>query len=559
MHQAARRAAVVLTLASLFSPMAAAIPEGPADNTPEFAEREASNFARTGEATSEAAGPDFQLALTLRSSKNRDEWNARALADPSWVGLPSGNSPNTPAGAQWTSIATSDPTRYPDGTGPNGKAFYDNEAEVQFAVYYDRNCARNTAKLWVPKGWKPGDAPLPGVIVQNGSIQATQPMYWWMAQALVRAGYAVMSFDPRGQGRSDLQTPDGEQGGNVNSQVFFTGMVDAIDFFRSSLVAPYPHNVTCAGTYPTAVTAFNPFFDHIDATRLGIAGHSLGASGISSVQGYEGSAFQFPDANGGNPVDVLVAWDALGVNAEAPPRVPAMGQTSEYSLAPSPKRASPDPEGHKAAFAAYKAAGVPAYQFTIQGSTHYEWSLVPGFPATSWCGDISSGSCLGGWGRPMAEHYSLAWFDRWLKLPGEAGYADADARLLDDAGEHGCPKFSFYSRSARNFPDRGGKAHATEDIRADCLAGKVDTPLPAPTATGSSSGSSGSGSSSGAVSSSSSGGVPVTPAPADTSTSLSSSTAESGRFGGGSGSALTLLLGLLAWGGRRAARRKRSG
>jgi hypothetical protein len=64
--------------------------------------------------------------------------------------------------------------------------------------------------------------------------------------------------------------------------------------------------------------------------------------------------------------------------------------------------------------------------------------------------------------------------DRWLKLPGEPGYGDADARLLADADW--CPRYSFYLRSARTFPDRGGKMHASEDIRADCLAGVVDPP-----------------------------------------------------------------------------------
>jgi hypothetical protein len=74
----------------------------------------------------------------------------------------------------------------------------------------------------------------------------------------------------------------------------------------------------------------------------------------------------------------------------------------------------------------------------------------------------------------MAEHYSVAWMDRWLKLPGEAGYGDADERLLADADW--CPRYSFYLRSARTFPDRGGKMHVSEDIRADCLAGVVDAP-----------------------------------------------------------------------------------
>ena len=34
---------------------------------------------------------------------------------------------------------------------------------------------------------------------------------WWFSQALVRAGYVVLTFDPRGQGRSDQQTPTGEK------------------------------------------------------------------------------------------------------------------------------------------------------------------------------------------------------------------------------------------------------------------------------------------------------------------------------------------------------------
>jgi len=284
----------------------------------------------------------------------------------------------------------------------------------------------------------------------------------------VRAGYVAMTFDPRGQGRSDFQTPTGEQGSNLNSDVFYSGMVNAIDFFRSSPAVPYPHNVTCAGSYPTVVAANNPFWDRIDPTRLGIAGHSLGAAGVSAVQGYPGDRFSIPDADGGNPVDVVVAWDKLANDPTGLPRVPAMGESSEYGLTPMPFTSPPDPESDKDAYRAWRDAGIPVFQFTIQGSTHYEWSLIPTFPTTSWCPDMSTGSCLGGWGHPMAEHYSLAWMDRWLKLPGEIGYDDADARLLSDYDW--CPRFSFYLRSARAFPLRSGTMITTEDLRADCLA-----------------------------------------------------------------------------------------
>jgi hypothetical protein len=446
-----------------------AIPEGPAPNTPEWTQREMQNYARTTEGPNEQAqNPDFQTAWNLQSLSNFQEWVDRAAADPSWLGPPSGNSLTTPVATTYSLQATGDPTRYPAAAGPNGATFYDTEGEVSTVVYYDEGCARITGRVWKPRSWQAGNPTLPGVVIENGSIQAPQPLYWWFAQTLVRAGYVVMTFDPRGQGRSDQQTPDGEQGSNANSEVFFSGMVNAIDFFRSTPGTPYPRNVTCAGSYPTVVTPHNPFHATIDPSRLGIAGHSLGAAGVSAVQGYPGSRFAFPDGGGGNPVDVVIGWDSLGLNAEGPPRVPAMGQSSEYGIGGAPFTSPPDPESDKNAYVAYRDAGIPVYQLTIQGSTHFEWSLIPTFPSTSWCPDTSTGSCLGGWGMPMADHYSLAWMDRWLKQPGEPGYADADARLLAD--DDWCERYSFYLRSARAFPDRGNSMHVSEDIRADCLA-----------------------------------------------------------------------------------------
>jgi hypothetical protein len=127
-----------------------------------------------------------------------------------------------------------------------------------------------------------------------------------------------------------------------------------------------------------------------------------------------------------------------------------------------------------------------SYQLSIQGSTHFEWSLIPTFPATSWCPQVVEGRCAGGWGRPLAEHYSLAWFDRWLKRPGEQGYDDADARLLADADW--VERYSFYSRAARAFPVRSGAKALCEDIRAGCASPGVG-----------SSGSGGSGSGGGAA------------------------------------------------------------
>ena len=449
--------------------MAQAIPEGPAPNTPDWAAREAANYARTTDAPSEQLAPAFQQRLQTQNVANETEWLMRGISDPDWFSPQSGNTNVTPLCTSWMLQCAGDPFRYP-GVDP----FYTDEAEVSPLVIYDQDCARLNGRVWAPKGSKAGDG-LPAVVIETGSIQAPEPLYWWMAQALVRSGYVVMSFDVRGQGRSDQQTPTGGQGSNADSTVFWNNLVNVIDFFRSTPVAPYPHNLSCAGTYATAVTDFNPFFDRIDRDRLGIAGHSLGATGVSVVQSYGAEGAEpWPGVfDTSNPVKVIVAWDSLrtpgaasGSTPAVVPRVPAMGQTSEYGIGGTAKTAPPDIEGHKGGYRAWRDAGLPVYQLTIQGSTHFEWSLIPTFPASSWCPEVVDGQCAGGWGRPLAEHYSLAWFDRWLKKPGEQGFDTADARLLADADW--VDRYSFYSKAARAFPSREGAMQLCEDIRAGC-------------------------------------------------------------------------------------------
>lgn len=462
----------IAAIIALLTPLAAwAIPEGPDANTPAWYQREAQNYARTLEAPAEQVAPAFAQRLVEQNLANETEWLMRGIADTSWFSPLSGNTQLTPLCTSWTFQCAGDPFRYP-GVDP----FYASEGDVAPFVYYDEGCARINGRVWSPKG-AAGGARLPGVVIETGSIQAPETLYWWMAQALVRQGYVVMTFDVRGQGRSDQQTPTGDQGSNFNSDVFFGGLVNAIDFFRSSTAVPYPHNATCAGTYPTVVTDSNPYADRIDPARLGIAGHSLGASGVSAVQGYDPWPGQL-DAQ--NPVKVAVAWDGLSAGTGVKPRVPALGQTSEYGIGGMAFLMPPDPDEHKSAYEAWKSAGVPVYQQTIQGSTHFEWSLIPTFPATSWCPLVGAQGCEGGWGRPMAEHFSVAWFDRWLKNPTEKGYADADARLLADGDW--CERYSFYFRAARNFPERSGALRTSGDIRADCLASALAPGAGAPPA-----------------------------------------------------------------------------
>lgn len=458
--------------------------------SPEFAQCEAQNVARTYEANAEQLNPAFQSRALQQQLANSQAMLMRTLSDPSWTLPPAfGNSPATPLCAAGMGPCVGDPFRYPGVDGPDGKRFYEQEAEVIPVVYYDQGCARISGRVWRPRGV---NGPLPAVVVKNGSVQAGEQLYWWAVQELVRAGYTVLTNDPRGQGASDFSTPGGEQGGNFNGAVFYQGLVNDIDFLLSSPSKPYPHEATCKGTYPTKTNVFNPFHAVVDADRVGLAGHSYGAGGVTWVQSY-GAADSLPwpgKLSTRNPVKVVVAWDALGSRSkpnaatlsslppldgaealirpgDAPPvsaRVPAMSFTSEYGFTPVPFVRNPPRDEHLNAFKQWKAASMPVYALTIAGTTHLDYSLGYGLPASSWCPKIENNACVGGWARPMITHYTLAWFDRYLKLPGEAGYDTADQRLLDDAQWAG--RMSFHFASARNFSTRDGQSKATDDIRA---------------------------------------------------------------------------------------------
>lgn len=459
---------------------------------------EANNYAKTLEGPTEELAAAFVQRLAEQSLANVQEWTARSLADPSWLISLSGNTPLLPLCATWGGPCAGDPFRYSDFNGPDGTSFYQNEATVTPVVFYDRDCARLSGHVWLPKNAT--SAKLPNIVFTNGSVQAPETVYWPYIQEMVRAGYAVLTYDPRGQGRSDQQTPTLQQGSNINPRVFWEGQVDAIDFFRSTPSRPYPYNVTCAGTYPTVTASYNPIWSRIDPDRLGIAGHSLGAIGVSVVQGYGApGADPWPGKmDVSNPVKVAIAFDSLatpdggslapatnyplpadvttaltqiismGALPKFAPRAPSLSFNSDYGFAPTPNLVPPDIENHKVAFSLWQSAGVPAYVIGIQGTTHFDFSLIPTFPATSWCPDTATNACSGGWGRPSIAYYSLAWFDRWLKKSGEPGYADADQRLVDDANAEGAIKFSFRYHSARDYPDRSGKRQHCEDIRAGC-------------------------------------------------------------------------------------------
>lgn len=347
-------------------------------------------------------------------------------------------------------------------------------------TFVARNGSVYAGHVWATKEGAP-QRPL--AVVVNGSVQAPEELYYFAAFTLAKAGYVVMTYDPQGQGRSDLLGDGTDLFEGVHSQVrgntFYDGPQDAIDFALSTPAAPYVPRASRTGTSHAAKqsarvargeAAFNPLWSLVDPTRIGIAGHSYGAAGVS----YTGQA---------DPrVDAIVAWDNLcvpescssGGRPAEPVAItkPALGMSADYGLVASKKSSSPDPQEKNRASLAYSAAGVDTGQINIRGGTHYEFSFI---------GSTNFAATLRG--ADLTAWYTLAWLDKYVK-----GDRSADARLLTDRwrddrlgaevdldGDGNL--FSFYYPSRLDIRS-GGKRVVCEDLRAGCKALRADREAP---------------------------------------------------------------------------------
>lgn len=287
--------------------------------------------------------------------------------------------------------------------------------------------AKLTADLWGPADLFDSDTKRPAVVITDGSIQGNSRMYWWAAQTLAAAGYVVMSYDVQGQGESETfgHHPDGSIWcGPVDQppdtapllrelgpcpgfpfqqpSVFMGGAVWAQNFFLSTPDAPWEHYQDGTGT-----AAYNPWWDRVDADRVGAAGHSFGASAVSFAQGNPELLRK--------PIRAIVAWDRISVcqasvrpgdacpaDALVPVNAPALDIEAEDVLFPTIRPRAPDPESKLAGLRHWRDAGVDVMSLTLRASTHLEFTAVPVLPASKQ-------------GEDVARYYTLAWFDRYLR------------------------------------------------------------------------------------------------------------------------------------------------
>jgi dienelactone hydrolase len=429
---------------------------------------ERDNRAKERERDAVHQAPDYQEQLSARSQQNTQEAAAILAADPerNFLGSLCFSYGRTCAG----DVRLYDWER-------NGHGI------VRPVLFTARSGATISGHVWATRS---GPARRPGVVITSGSIQAPETLYWFAAQSLAKAGYVVLTWDPQQQGRSDSQgePPDQDEGfpAQTDGRPFFDGTVDALDFFFSTPEAPFRPRPSCeSGTshapkHDRRVAAglnarHNPLAGMLDHGRVGVAGHSFGASGVS----YVGQA---------DPrVKAIVAWDNLrepapsgsgattiepcpadpGARREVPITKPALGMAADY-FASEPRTSDPDPMERSEASLAYSRAGVDTGEIVIRGGTHFEFSFIP---------DPTFGATLRG--IDLVAWYTTAWFDKYVK-----GDATADSRLVTSRWLDDRPSarvdpngdgnmYSFYFRSRLDVGLDGGGRFRCEDMRRpDC-------------------------------------------------------------------------------------------
>jgi dienelactone hydrolase len=357
---------------------------------------------------------------------------------------------------------------------------------VQPVLFTARDGATLSGHVWATRA---GPAKRAGIVFTNGSVQADEQLYWFVAQTLAKAGYVVLTFDPQGQGQSDTfgEAPDQREGFPAQSdgRPFFDGTEDAVNFFLSNPSRPYEPVRSCSsGTSHAAKqngrvkagldAAYNPFWQLLDTSKIGLAGHSYGAAGVSYIGQWDPRVKTIVAFDNLSPPNPTAPSGTSGGPREQPcvdpaartvPAItkPALGLSADYFLPPEPNTSTPDPAAKSVESMAYSKAGVDTGEIIIRGGSHLDFDWIP---------NQAFGATLRG--ADEIDWYTTAWFDKYLK-----GDPTADARLLTNRWRHDGEEaavdpnrdgnmFSFYYPSRLDFRLSDGTRFDCEDIRPGC-------------------------------------------------------------------------------------------
>lgn len=248
-----------------------------------------------------------------------------------------------------------------------------------------RPCAEGSCPA-LPDGLETFEPPYPAVIVLHGGA-AHKELYWWASQSLAEAGYLVVAFD-------------------------------------ASSLSPTAGEAESVLSWLSAES--NPFRNDVDASRVGIAGHSAG--------GVVASAFGQQD----DRISAIVSWDRAQsgqMPSDLQIRRPALFLFADYNCQsvpvcqPTPYSTPPNPDGpgNKGEdFVRVRTAGVDSMQIALRAALHLDF--VPPELSGNRYAEI------------VTAYYTLAWFDRYLKGPDDLAmaqnaYERLTASVFDDSAD----------------------------------------------------------------------------------------------------------------------------
>ena len=255
----------------------------------------------------------------------------------------------------------------------------------------------------------PGGQTYPAVVICDG-FTGTQRMYFWAAHRLAQQGYITMTFDVSGQGRSQgaFPNPDttiaadaaGSAGFSRDTGTAVNYLVSAANPVRD-LIAVSPLLIVNQATGAS---------DHTEPYVLGVAGHSAGATGAVAYQQSTETTLYPVRAR------AVVGWSAFdgdGTIGNVPIQVHSGDEDSGFIEPPGSGTVAPDNErrydrlgGDRNLDSTPDFTPHDRQVVIIEGGTHLNYSQVPWAYYPTWAEEVE-------------YHYTLAWFDRYLK--GDVG------------------------------------------------------------------------------------------------------------------------------------------
>jgi dienelactone hydrolase len=324
-----------------------------------------------------------------------------------------------------------DPYRAPERWAPT-------RGRVWAVSWPNRYGARISGHVWAPRA----AGRYPAVVMVNGAGDSEEE-YWSFGQDLAEHGYVVLTFDPQGAGASDSAPaarycdPNGAwrkpqemgvqehgacAGQNSDELTGTTGELPAVaqlvigghtgqqgTLDVQSLYEQLEPNFVFGAldAHGFLVSRRNPAYRLVDASRVAVMGHSLGAY-AAALTGNGDPRHRFAAA---------VAMDSYAhLMHGVTPRVPTLFLQSEQELFSGPRLAPPPSRSLHATrvdYAAFVKRRLPVYYAVLAGSTHQEFAYLgpeAHLPASAA-------------GQRVATYFALAWLDRWLK-------GDSGGRLL---------------------------------------------------------------------------------------------------------------------------------